>query len=52
MPELTKEEVTFIVQVLSQLSWKTGQSSSNIMAERIIRKCGEGIEQKPIKEGE
>jgi len=39
MPEFTKDELNFIVQVLTQVSWKAGQSQSVLMSEGIINKC-------------
>lgn len=50
MPEFTKDELSLIVQVVNQVTWKPGQSVGLIMAESVINKCNEGIGIKPIKE--
>ncbi len=52
MPEFTQEELSFISQVLSQVTWKAGQSQGVILSESVIKKCSEVLPQKPIKEGE
>ncbi len=49
MGEFTQEELSFISQVLSQVTWKAGQSQGVILSESIIKKCDEGIEEKPIE---
>ncbi|MCP4121004.1 MAG: hypothetical protein GY820_12685 [Gammaproteobacteria bacterium] len=41
MIEFTQQELTFIAQVLSQLSWKAGQSEAMAIAESIIVKCSQ-----------
>lgn len=51
MVEFTKEEISFIAQVLTQLSWKAGQSEAVIMSENVIKKCSEVVEPKPTEEG-
>lgn len=41
MEDLTKEEKNFLVQTLSQISFKAGQSTLIIMAESIINKLSD-----------
>ena len=50
MPEFTKDELNFIVQVLTQVPWKAGQSQSVILSETIIKKCNENVGSKPDQE--
>jgi len=50
MAEFTQDELTFISHVLSQVTWKAGQSQGVILSETIINKCNEGIESKPDQE--
>ena len=35
------------MHVLTQVTWKTGQSDSVIMSENIIKKCAESMKQTP-----
>jgi len=50
MPEFTQDELSFIAQVLSQVTWKAGQSQGVILSENIIKKCNENVESKPDQE--
>lgn len=42
--QFTKEEIVFLVQTLTQVSFKPGQSNALILAETIINKCTEKLQ--------
>lgn len=46
MDKFTQDELSFISQVLSQMTWKAGQSQGVVLSEIVIKKCNEAIEQK------
>ncbi len=53
MPEFTQDELLFISQVLSQVTWKAGQSQGVVLSESIIKKCSQVTEEKqPNEKGE
>jgi hypothetical protein len=43
MPEFTKEELSFISQVLTQVNWKVGQKAQLTLAEAIVIKCNNNV---------